>query len=259
MRTNPVVHISNWKRYYLSQADIKHKEVVWPHEKKNNFLAKKKKKKVGDWQRRREESKNQVVVFGHSLQIGRDFSILNSSGSASRDLQSASPYIVEFVKSRLTKTSTNWVGEDVTVIFFQDVLPMTACRISKSSLSKTCCPWFVGRWLRCRVRSRTHLSFLEDCLSAFFFCPKEVEGVWPITEGLTLRWCRSIKIERCRVVALSTEKLLGLESQSYNVPAGPTSSPSTHGTSSGSSSSARHYLSSHRKILIENQTARDPK
>ena len=39
MRTNLVVHVSNLKRYYFDQEDIKQKQVVWRHANKKKFQA----------------------------------------------------------------------------------------------------------------------------------------------------------------------------------------------------------------------------
>ena len=40
MRTSPVVHISNMKRYSSEVKDIKHREMTRPHTKKKNHKAK---------------------------------------------------------------------------------------------------------------------------------------------------------------------------------------------------------------------------
>ena len=41
MRSNPVVHVSNLKRYFLDQKDTRHKEVVQSHATKKSSTAKK--------------------------------------------------------------------------------------------------------------------------------------------------------------------------------------------------------------------------
>ena len=58
--------------------------------------------------------------------------MLKSAWSTSRDLKSASTHIAEFAKSQLTEKSTNWVGEDVMIVFVQDMLRMAACQMSWS-------------------------------------------------------------------------------------------------------------------------------
>ena len=61
--------------------------------------------------------------------------------------------------SRLRGTSTNWVEEDVMVMHVQGVLSMAAWQISRSCLSKTCCPW-----LHVRSKSLLHAFILDMCL-----------------------------------------------------------------------------------------------
>ena len=52
--------------------------------------------------------------------------------------------------SRLTRTSTNWVGKDVTVMHIQSVLSIATWQISRSYISRTCSPSLY-------VRSKPHL------------------------------------------------------------------------------------------------------
>ena len=69
--------------------------------------------------------------------------------------------------SRLIGTSTNWVGEDVTVMHVQGVLSMAAWRISRSCLSTMCCPW-----LHAHYKPLLHAFILDR------FLPFHIRLVW---------------------------------------------------------------------------------
>ena len=86
MQTSIVVYVSNLKRYYPDQEDVKQEETTRPHAKKKNFQA----KKVGETPTEKtKEPTNREVVFNTSLQIGRGSIVLRSTRSGSRDLKSA--------------------------------------------------------------------------------------------------------------------------------------------------------------------------
>ena len=98
MRTNFVVHVSNLKRYYSDQEDIKQKQVVWRHAKKKDFHAKKVGKTPIEKTWRVNEPRSD---FQYLLVDWKRLLILRSVGSASRDLKSASSYNAGYMKSWL--------------------------------------------------------------------------------------------------------------------------------------------------------------
>ena len=131
MRTNPVVHVSNLKRYYSDQEDIKQKQVVWRHAKKKKFQAKKVWKTPTEKTWRVNEPRSD---FQQLLVDWKRLLILRSAGIASRDLKLASSYNAEFMKSWLIEISINCVGVDVTVMIAQGVLSVAACCMSQPFL-----------------------------------------------------------------------------------------------------------------------------
>ena len=154
MPTSPIVHVSNLKRYYPDKEDTK--QGVGTIEKM---------RRVNELRSRSQ----QFVAYWKSLS-----SMLRLTWSMLRDLKLALPYIAEFVKSRLTETSTNWVGEDVMVMLVKGVLRMAACRISQSCMSRTCCSW---------PHTRSKPFCLLSCyidLYYFFLC--QYRGVWSVTK-----------------------------------------------------------------------------
>ena len=101
---SPVVLVSNMKRYSPNQEDVKYKEATRPHEKKKNFQA----KKVGEAPTEKTPRVNKPrSSFQQFLADWKRLLNAKISWKRVRDLKSASTYITEFVKSRLTEMSTN--------------------------------------------------------------------------------------------------------------------------------------------------------